>query len=390
MLNTLPGTITFSFPFRAFFLATGLYAIAVVIAWMSYLFGGIPLPLGWSSLHWHSHEMLYGFTSAAIAGFILTAVCNWTGAPPLKGGKLLALVGLWVAGRISLWTASWLPTGTVMLIDGLFLPILALYLLQLLLRHGNKRNLVLVGILFLLSAGNLAMHWGFVTGKTAWLLHGERLAFGLITLMMVVIGGRIIPLFSRNWLRNHGGSETAVRSSTNIDMLTLILSAAIIPIDLWFEGGLAPALVIFAAALTNGLRLWYWSGWLTRREPLLWILHLGYAWIVAGLMLKGLSALNLVAPSVWQHALGIGAMGTLILGIMTRVSLGHTGRPLVLPEFAVVIYIAITLAALARVFAALGWVNYSFGLMLAASGWTLAFVLFLLLYWPILTRPRLT
>lgn len=380
---------TFSYPFRVFFLATALYGIAVVIAWMSYLFGGIPLPLGWTSLHWHSHEMLYGFTSAAIAGFILTAVCNWTGAPPLKGGKLLALVGLWLAGRLSLWTASWLPAGTAMLIDGLFLPILALYLLQLLLRHGNQRNLVLVAILLLLGMGNLAMHWGFLTGKTAWLVQGEQLAFGLITLIMIVIGGRIIPAFSRNWLRQRGGNEGAVKSSNRTDAITLILSAAVIPVDVWLGSGTVAALVILAAAAANAWRLWSWSGWLTRAEPLLWILHLGYAWIIAGLLLKGMAALNLVAPSVWQHALGVGAMGTLILGVMTRVALGHTGRALTLPTFGVIIYLAISIAALSRVLAALGWINYSFGLMLAASGWTLAFTLFLLLYWPILTRPRI-
>ncbi|UUA72373.1 NnrS family protein [Cellvibrio sp. QJXJ] len=380
---------TFSYPFRVFFLATALYGIAVVIAWMSYLFGGIPLPLGWTSLHWHSHEMLYGFTSAAIAGFILTAVCNWTGAPPLKGGKLLALVGLWLAGRLSLWTASWLPAGTAMLIDGLFFPILALYLLQLLLRHGNQRNLVLVAILLLLGMGNLAMHWGFLTGKTAWLVQGEQLAFGLITLIMIVIGGRIIPAFSRNWLRQRGGNEGAVKSSNRTDAITLILSAAVIPVDVWLGSGTVAALVILAAAAANAWRLWSWSGWLTRAEPLLWILHLGYAWIIAGLLLKGMAALNLIAPSVWQHALGVGAMGTLILGVMTRVALGHTGRALTLPTFGVIIYLAISIAALSRVLAALGWINYSFGLMLAASGWTLAFALFLLLYWPILTRPRI-
>lgn len=381
---------TFSYPFRVFFLATALYGIAVVIAWMSYLFGGIPLPLGWTSLHWHSHEMLYGFTSAAIAGFILTAVCNWTGAPPLKGGKLLALVGLWLAGRLSLWTASWLPAGTAMLIDGLFFPILALYLLQLLLRHGNQRNLVLVAILLLLGMGNLAMHWGFLTGKTAWLVQGEQLAFGLITLIMIVIGGRIIPAFSRNWLRQRGGNEGAVKSSNRTDAITLILSAAVIPVDIWLGSGTVAALVILATAAANAWRLWSWSGWLTRAEPLLWILHLGYAWIIAGLLLKGMAALNLIAPSVWQHALGVGAMGTLILGVMTRVALGHTGRALTLPTFGVIIYLAISVAALSRVLAALGWINYSFGLMLAASGWTLAFALFLLLYWPILTRPRIS
>lgn len=388
-MTRLPGSIVFSFPFRAFFLATALYGIAVVIAWMSYLFGGIPLPLGWSSLHWHSHEMLYGLTSAAVAGFILTAVCNWTGAAPLSGGKLMALAGLWGAGRICMWTASWLPTGAAMLIDGLFLPVMAIYLLQLLLRHGNKRNLILVALLLLLSMGNLAMHWGFLTGKTAWLVRGEQLAFGLITLIMIVIGGRIIPLFSRNWLRNRGGNEAAVKASSKVDIAALLLTAAVIPMDLWLNGGLLAATVLFAAAATNGVRLWRWSGWLMRTEPLLWVLHLGYAWIIVALLLKGLAALSLITPSVWQHALGVGAMGTLILGVMTRVALGHTGRALSLPPFGLIIYFAITIAALSRVLAALGWLNYSFGLMLAASGWTLAFALFLLLYWPILTRPRI-
>lgn len=388
-MNKLQSLPLLAFPFRVFFLLTGLYGVLVVAAWMSYLFGGMPLPLGWSSLHWHGHEMLFGLTSAAIAGFVLTAVCNWTGAEPLRGGGLLALALLWVAGRFAMWTAAWWPVGVVAVIDLLFLPAMAIYLARLLLRHGNKRNLILVALLVLLSLANLLMHGGFVTGNVAWLKLGELAAFNLITLMMIVIGGRIIPLFTTNWLRNNGGKPESVKSSPALDRATLIATALMIPADFVSAVPALAATVALLAALLNGVRLWRWSGWRATREPLLWILHLGYAWIVVALLLKAASGFTLIAPSIWQHALGVGAMATLILAVMTRVALGHTGRPMVLPTGGVVIYIAISLAAVSRVFAALQWVNYSFGVMLAASGWILAFCLFIFIYWPILSRPRI-
>jgi uncharacterized protein involved in response to NO len=378
-----------AFPFRPFFLLTGLYAVAVVVAWMSYLFGGTPLPLGWSPLHWHSHEMLFGLTSAAIAGFILTAICNWTGAAPLHGSGLLALVLLWLAGRVTMWTASWLPVGVVAVVDMLFLPWVAIYVLRVLLRHGNKRNLVLVAILALLSLANLMMHIGFVAGQTLWLKLGELMAFNLITLMIIVIGGRIIPAFTGNWLRSQGGPVEAVKSSDGLERTTLIVTALLIPADfLTASPALAGGIALLAAAV-NALRLWRWSGWLTVQEPLLWILHIGYAWIVLALLFKGLAAFELIAPSVWQHALGLGGMTTLILGVMTRVAMGHTGRTLALPRFGIVIYLAITLAAISRVLTAFEWLNHNAGLILAASGWVLAFCLFTLIYWPVLTRPRI-
>ena len=378
----------FNFPFRLFFLLTGLYGVVTVGAWMSYLFGGLALPLGWSSLHWHAHEMLFGLTSAAIAGFLLTAMCNWTGAPPLHGSALLGVACLWLAGRVMMWTASWWPAGWVAVVDLLFLPWMAIYVARVLLAHGNKRNLIMVAILLLLTLANGMMHAGFMTGSGFWLTLGQLTAFNLITLMMVVIGGRIIPLFTINWLRNNGGDIAAVAPSARLDRVALITTALLVPAD-WLIG--FPWITGFLAAVAgvlHGARLATWGGWKTGREPLLWILHLGYVWIVVALLLKGAAAFNLVAASVWQHALGVGAMGTLILGIMTRVALGHTGRSLALPPFGVLIYLAITLGALSRVLTAVHVMDYRVGLSIAAIGWTLAFSLFVLIYWPILSRPR--
>ena len=378
----------FNFPFRLFFLLTGLYGVVTVGAWMSYLFGGLALPLGWSSVHWHAHEMLFGLTSAAIAGFLLTAMCNWTGAPPLRGSALLGLACLWLAGRVMMWTASWWPAGWVAVVDLLFLPWMAIYVARVLLAHGNKRNLIMVAILLLLTLANGMMHAGFMTGSGFWLTLGQLTAFNLITLMMVVIGGRIIPLFTINWLRNTGGDIAAVAPSARLDRVALITTALLVPADWlmgfpWITGFLA-----MVAGVLHGARLATWGGWKTGREPLLWILHLGYVWIVVALLLKGAAAFNLVAASVWQHALGVGAMGTLILGIMTRVALGHTGRSLALPPFGVLIYLVITLGALSRVLTAVHVMDYRVGLSIAAIGWTLAFSLFVLIYWPILSRPR--
>jgi len=376
----------FSHPFRLFFLCVGLYGVLVVLAWMFYLFGPHVLPLGWSPLHWHSHEMLFGLISAAIAGFILTAVCNWTGAAPLKGNKLMLLGGLWLAGRIAFWLAGWLPLWLVMLLDVVFLPALGLLLLRVLIAHGNTRNLLLGGIILALASANILMHIGFITGATSWLKHGEMLALNLISLIMAVIGGRIIPMFTGNWLRNHMATSQPLVHPL-LDKACLLSLALLIPADILGQQALTGALALLAFALNAG-RWLGWKGWHTWPEPLLWILHVGYGWLVISLLLKGLASFDLVPPSASLHALGTGAMGTLVLGVMTRVALGHTGRPLQLPHFAWLIYAAISLAALCRVSAALGWIDYRIGLMLTATGWCIAFALFVVLYWPILSRPR--
>lgn len=378
-----------AYGFRPFFLLTGLCALLLVLGWIGFLFGGWPLPLGWSPLKWHSHEMLYGLVPAAIAGFLLTAITNWTGAAPLNRGWLLGLVLLWLAGRLAMLLAGWLPPLLVSLIDLAFLPLLGIYLARVLWRYHNRRNLVMVVILALLTLGNGLMHWGFISGTDLGLRQGQQLGFYLITLLMMVIGGRIIPAFSANWLRQQGGNPEVVRRFGGLDSLALASLALLALMDLLGAPGALVGVCAWVAALANGLRLLLWAGWLTAREPLLWILHLGYAWIVIALALRGWAALAPeFSPSLWQHALGIGAIGTLLLGVMTRVAMGHTGRPMQLVRGGLWIYLAILLAAPLRLAAAAGLLDYRLGVTLAALAWILAFGLFVVLYWPILSRPR--
>ena len=375
-------------PFRPFFLLTGVYGALIVLAWMGFLFGGWPLPLAWSPLHWHSHEMVYGMVPAAIAGFLLTAMTNWTGAPPLNNKGLLALVLLWLAGRLAFWFAGWLPVWLVAAVDLAFLPALAIYAATILLRYQNRRNLMLVAVLSVLTAGNLLMHIGFVYGKTSFLILGQNLGINMVTLIMVIIAGRIVPAFTANWLRMQGGNPEWVKRPMWVSNLAIGSVALLALLSLG-----APAVLVGIAALlaglSNGLRLVQWSGWRTARNPLLWILHLGYFWIVVGLLLRSAEAFNLgVSNSLWQHALGVGAMATLILGVMTRVAMGHTGRPLGLVRFGIIIYGAITLAVILRLLVAAQLLHYSLGATLAALSWILAFALFVFLYWPILSAPR--
>lgn len=385
--------ILLAHPFRPFFVLNGIYAVLLVVAWIAFLFGGWPLPLGWSPLQWHSHEMLYGFATAAIAGFVLTAMTNWTGARPLQGAHLLALLLLWVAGRVAMWLAGWLPAWLVAAVDLAFLPVLAIYVARVLIGSRNYRNLVLVAVLTLLFVGNLMMHIGFTTGARGWLKLGELQGFDLITLLMVIIAGRIIPAFTGNWLRAQGGDPSGLKSSAWVDRFAIGSVALLLPLDWllpmdWFAPALVGAVALLAG-LANGVRLFQWSGWRAAREPLLWILHLAYLWIVVALLLRAASVFTDAIPAtLWQHALGIGGIATLILGVMTRVAVGHTGRPMQLQRFGLGIYLAIIAATLFRLLAAAGLFDYRLGVGLSALSWVLAFSLFVALYAPILASPR--
>lgn len=381
--------VLLAYGFRPFFLLTGIYAVVAVLGWMGFLFAGWPLPLGWSPFKWHSHEMLYGLVSAAIAGFLLTAVTNWTGSAPLRGRALLALVGLWLAGRVFMWLATWVPGWLVAAVDLSFLAFLTLYLLRVLLRFGNHRNLILAAVLAILWLGNLLMHMGFMTGTTAWLRIGEQLGFDLIILLMAVIAGRITPAFSANWLRLKGADPESVLRPAWVERTALISLAVLVPLDALGAPAVLVAVVVLVAAVSNAVRLGLWRGWLVRTEPLLWILHLAYAWIVAGLVLRfWVLSSGALPASLWQHTVGVGAIGILLLGVMTRVAMGHTGRALQLVKCGIWIYVAIIAAALLRVLTAAGILNFRVGLTLAALAWVLAFGLFVVLYWPILTSPR--
>lgn len=383
-----PGAALLAYPFRPFFLLAALYAAAGVLAWIGYLFGGWPLPLGTSPVRWHAHEMLFGFLPAAITGFLLTAMTNWTGAPPLRDRGLLALVLLWLAGRVAMWCAGWWPAWLVAAIDIAYLPVLALYAGRVLVRYGNRRNLFLVGVLGLFALANLLFHLQAL-GIAESAVLGERLAMNLVTLLMIVIAGRITPAFTGNWLRIHGEDPTVVQTVPTLDRAAITATALMIPVDLAVGPAVPGALLALVACALNGARLVLWGGWHIRREPLLWILHLGYAWVVLALLLKGLQPFAAgILPTAWLHAVGAGAAGTLVMGVMTRVSLGHTGRALSLPRFGVTMYVVVLAAGALRVLAALGALDYRAGLTASALAWAAAFALFAAVYWPILSRPR--
>src|SRR5690606_6745592 len=363
-------SILLAYAFRPFFLLTGIYGVIVVLAWIGFLFAGWELPLGWSPLHWHSHEMIYGLVPAAAAGFALTAITNWTNAAPLQGRVLLALVLLWLAGRVAFWLIGWLPLWLIAAIDLAFLPVLAFYLGVILVRHEKFHNLLLVGILASLALGNFLMHLGFIQGSTSLIKAGQQLGLNVTLLMMVAIAGRITPLFTMNWLRNHGGNPEHVTRSERMDRFSIFSVATLVVVDILPLPTYVVGTTAMVAGLINGVRLFQWAGWRAAREPLLSILHLSYLWIVIALLLRGASIFTALVPdTLWQHALGVGAIASLILGVMTRVALGHTGRPLKLPRFAVVIYVAILGSALLRVLAAAHLIDYRLGVTLAGTGW---------------------
>lgn len=383
------GPALLAYPFRPFFLATAAYAAVLVMGWIGYVALGFGLPLDIPPLYWHAHEMLLGIVPAAIAGFLLTAMCNWTGAAPLRGAPLLGLLALWLAGRVVMWVPAWLPHWVVAAVDLAFLPVLAGYVIRVLYRSGNRRNYPIAGVLVALTAANVLMHVGIVQLSAAWFDLGQILGLDLIAVLVAIIAGRITPAFTANWLRMHGGDPNRVRRWPWVDRFAIATLVLLLVADLVLPNTVWPKWVALAAAVANGIRLIGWNGHAAAREPLLWILHLGYLWLVVALATKGLDLWLQWPRSAWIHALGTGCMATLILGVMTRVGLGHTGRPLRLPAGASTIYWLITAAAILRIGLA-GGVLGGHGTVLALVGvfWILAFGLFFAYYLPILAQPR--
>lgn len=369
-----------AFPFRLFFLSAALVAALLVPLWLFVLTQGGMSHLALAPLHWHQHEMLAGFLNAAIAGFLLTAVCNWTGARPVAGGPLLAVWLLWLAGRLAMmFGGAWPLLATV--IDLAFLPLLA-WLAGIRIWHARQyRQLILMMV--------LAACWGldllFHLSASPRYLHALVV---LAAVLILIIGGRITPAFTRNWLQARGRDSTRVRTipwMTPVGLGAALAVAVLVALNMQ---GVVLAVLAFVAAAMALLRLAGWSSWQIRDEPLLWILHLGHVWVVLGFVLLALAQWHWVAPTSWLHALGAGAMGTTIMGVMTRVAVGHTGRAMALPPGGILLYALVLTAGGLRVLAALGWLPWLSGVWLSAGLWSLAFAGFLLLYGPVLTRPR--
>ena len=381
------GMTILEYGFRPFFLLAGIWAAAVIIVWGSALAGFAPLEPGPGLLFWHSHEMLFGFAAAAMSGFLLTAVPSWTGGQPIQGWRLGCFVAFWLAGRIGIAAAPWLGMVVAAILDLAFLTLMALYLFNEIRRSGNWRNLPVAVLITLFAASNWLVHWQALGGD-APVVDGHRLAVLTLALLLALIGGRIVPSFPFNWLRRNG-IETSPAKVGLIDKLAIgLLILTVVAVISAPQSPLTGALAVLTAVL-HLARLLRWRGWQTLREPLVWVLHLGYLWLVAGLLLLGAAGLGgLVPENAALHALTMGAFGTMISAVMTRASLGHTGRALHAGPGTLAIYILVTLAAAARVSAPFLEEQAASMLGFAALCWAGGFGLFSVLYFRVLTGPR--
>jgi uncharacterized protein involved in response to NO len=366
--------------FRPFFLLSAIFAATIVPLWLLVLSGLAPAPGYLDPTSWHAHEMVLGYAVGVIAGFLLTAVGNWTRRETLVGPPLLGLAALWALGRVVMFLGGVLPHALVALVDLAFLPVLIVVLARPLLAARDRRNYGMLGILGALFAANLVVHLAAlgVVGMHA-AREGSLFAIDVVVLVILVIAGRVFPMFTRN-----ATGVTTIRSSQALDVLTIGAMALLAGIDAIapaHEAGNIVAGVVGLLAIARAAR---WGTRHTARHPLLWILHAGYAWLALGLVLRALGETSLAT-----HALTVGAIGSLTLGMMARVSLGHSGRPLVAPRPAALAFGAITVAAVLRVVAPLIASRAYLAELIAAGGfWTLAFALYLLAYADVLTSPR--
>jgi uncharacterized protein involved in response to NO len=372
--------------FRPFFLLAALFAVAAVPLWLL-VYQGVLAPASYLPPNvWHGHEMVFGFAVAAIAGFLLTAASNWTGRPTASGVWLGGLAALWILGRIVIFTGAGLPDTVVAGIDIAFLPILAITLAVPILAAGNRRNAIFPVVLLVLGMINLLTHLGAM-GVVDWdPLSGLQVAIDLIILMIGVLGGRVIPSFTKNAL-----PAAPVRPWGKANLLALLSLAVLAIADaVGFSPGFVGAAAL-AAGILNALRMRGWGSLATMRHPILWILHAGYAWMATGLLLRGMGALTDLVPSdAGIHALTVGAIGSMIIGMMSRVALGHTGRSIRPARLTVLSYWLVNAAALLRVLFSTssdeGWRIVA--LMGSGALWSVAFLLFAIVYLPILCRPR--
>lgn len=382
-LKPYEGPALFSYGFRPFFLFGALYAGFAVVLWLTVYCGEITLHTAFMPRDWHIHEMLYGYVPAVVTGFLLTAIPNWTGRLPLQGGPLLVLVIGWGAGRLAVMfsgTIGWLPA---LVIDATFLPLVAAVAAREVVAGRNWRNLAVVGLVSLLAVGNILFHLeSHVSGGADY---STRAGIAVIVILITMIGGRIVPSFTRNWLvRENPGRLPAPLA--RFDMIVIAASAVALLTWIAQPSAMTAGYALVAAGLLQLVRFSRWAGDRTLREPLVLILHLGYAFLPLGFLLTGLAAFDLIPAASGIHAFA-GAIGTMTLAVMTRASLGHTGRALHASVATQGIYAAIVLAALARVVATLVPEQTIILIALAAVLWSAAFLGFVIVYGPIVCTP---
>lgn len=385
-LTTPSRWALFDWGFRPFFLLAGLYAVASIAGWLFlYTTGASPFSVIPPSL-WHAHEMIFGFVAAALGGFLLTAVPNWTGSEGTAGWPLLLLVLAWLAGRVGLLLAGCLPHTAVFVLAASFVPALCLALYKPLIQSGRQPLLLLLVVYWLCDVV-------FVVAVLSQLPGVARLAveagIGTALILVTIIGGRILPVFTANALRARG-LDVVTSTSPRLDRAVLVAMVAYVLVDVFLNLPGWTAAFATVAGVLQLLRFARWNGHRTWSEPIVWILHAAYAALPAGLLLRAVfDATGAAWAAHWLHVLTIGAIATMILAVMSRAALGHTGRPLKVAHTVAFGYVALLLATLSR---ALGPtvlpVAYSTTVLLAGGLWIFAFAAFTIVYTPILTRPR--
>ena len=378
----------FRYGFRPFFLAAGLAALLLVPWWAAALAWGVPLGTSWPAALWHGHEMLFGFIVAAVAGFLLTAVPSWTGARGFAGWPLVLLAGLWLTGRIGVSASAGLPLPVVAALDLSFLPALAGFVLVPLVRARN-RNSPLLAVLLTLWLTNVAFYWGLTHGDSIFARHALLVGIDIVLLLVTVIGGRIVPAFTSSALKQQG-IGISLRAWRGMTPLAVGVMVVAVICDLFRPESVAAGAVALAAGVIQAVRLAQWRMLRTLRAPIVWVLHVAYLWLPVGLVLKGLALIFALALAAYYlHALTIGAAALMIMAVMTRASLGHTGRPLVVSGATAYAYGLLAAAAVVRVFGpALLPLAYVKIVVLAAALWAVAFGIYLWGYTPMLIAPR--
>ncbi len=373
----------FALGFRAFFSVSGISALLLIALWLAIYTGNINLINYYPSSFWHAHEMLFGYTAAVIAGFLLTAVKNWTGEPTIIEKPLAALVLLWLAGRLAPFTANYVMPELIALIDILFLPCLAYSLSVPILKAKYTRGLVFIGLIMLMAASNALVHAEMLDylEQSAWL--GLQLMIALVLVMILIIAGRVFPFFTER------GAGVALIKKPLLDGLSIGSAVMVFILQVLDINGGVLAIAAAIAAIINTLRL---KNWLVKEIfsiPLLWVLYSGYAWIIIAFGLTIFSAFSIIPATLALHAFTMGGIGVVTLAMMARVSLGHTGRNLQASKQIVIAFFLINFAVFIRVFLPLLIpAGYATFVWIAGIFWIAAFLLFAIVYLPILTTAR--
>jgi uncharacterized protein involved in response to NO len=370
--------------FRPFYLLASVFAVAAILFWLAGFNGRLPVGAYLQGVFWHSHEMLFGYIVAVMAGFLFTAVRNWTGLPTPSGVTLGGIVLLWILARVLLVSG---PSALAVILDVAFLPMIAIAVAIPILRSRNKRNYKIIAVLVAVSLLHFVFHMALGGQLPSWLSRASLFAsIDLVVILFALVGGRVIPAFTRNAVagsdpRHENWLEVIAFGSLLVIVLVTLLGGAF-TFAAW-----VPTSLFIVAAVAHLLRLALWQPQVTLGNPLLWMMPVAYSWLPTALLLRALSTVAVIVPGAWIHALTMGALSSLMMAMMMRSTLGHTGRKLVASQMDILAFLLLQLAALLRVVAG-GTGDYQAVVVLSGVVWVLAFAVFIVRYLPMLVHSR--